>query len=111
MCAAAACAPASRPTGIPPAPIVFRWPDPAFLPERQCRGTYTADDVEYYLPRARLALWLPSTQAVTPDPERRCIVVAVEGVGAGRLAELVLRGAAVPRRTVLLTLATARRRR
>jgi hypothetical protein len=102
-----ACAPAAKPTRIPPAPIVFRWPDPAFLPERQCHGTLAAEDIAYYLPRARLALDLPSTVAVKAAPDQRCIDIVVESVGAGRLAELVVRGAAVPRRAVLLTLASA----
>jgi hypothetical protein len=108
--AVAGCAPASR-SSIPPAPIVFHWPDPAFLPERQCRGEYAAEDVEYYLPSARLALSLPSTRSVGPDPAGRCIKVIVESIGGGRLAELVLRGAAVPRRAVLLTLASSERPR
>ena len=104
------CAPA-YPSRIPPAPIVFRWPDPAFLPERQCRGEYTAEDVKYYLPSARLALSLPSTRSVGPDRAGRCIKVIVESIGGGRLAELALRGAAVPRRAVLLTLVSSERHR
>jgi hypothetical protein len=99
------CAPVPETTGIPPAPIVFRWPDPAFLPERQCHGGYTVAQLERYLPRAQVALQLPSTRAVAVDAERRCLTVTVEDVGAGRLAELVLRGVAVPRAAVLLLLA------
>jgi hypothetical protein len=90
---------------IPAAPIVFRWPDPAFLPERQCRGAYTVAELEQYLPRAQAALQLPSTQAVAMDAERQCLVVTVEDVGTGRLVELVLRGVGVPRAAVLLQLA------
>jgi hypothetical protein len=105
-----ACAPATRSTAIPPAPIVFRWPDPAFLPERQCRGAYAVEDLERYLGAARLALWLPGTRAVALDGQRRCITVTVESIGDGRLAELVMRGVAVPRKAVLLRLAEAGRR-
>ena len=99
-----ACYKESRPT-VPPAPIVFRWPDPAFNPAHQCRGGFTGDDLTRYMPRARLALWLPSTAAVELDEERGCIAVTVETIGTGRLVELLLRGVAVPRRAILLELA------
>lgn len=99
----AGCAPMSS-TRIPPAPIVGRWPETAFLPERQCRGRYSVEDLQPYLSRARLAMWLPSTRSVTLDSARRCITVTVESVGGGRLAELVIRSMAVPRRAVLLVL-------
>jgi hypothetical protein len=95
-------APASPPLRIPPAPVLTLWPDPTFLPERQCHGDYRVEDLKRYLPKARVALWLPGTQAVTLDEGRRCLVVRTEGIGAGRLAELVLRGVAVPRQAVLL---------
>lgn len=101
---ALACAPASHAGRIPPAPVLTLWPDPTFLPERQCHGAYTVEELNRYLPRARLTLWLPSTRGVAVDAERRCLVVRVESAGAGRLAELVLRGVAVPRRAVLLLL-------
>ena len=40
--AALGCAPSPESTRIPPSPIVFRWPDPVFLPEmRQCHGAYS----------------------------------------------------------------------
>jgi hypothetical protein len=99
-----ACAPVPQSARIPPAPVLSLWPDPTFLPERQCHGTYEVEDLKRYFPRARLALWLPSTRAVALDAERRCLVVTVESIGAGRLAELMLRGVAVPRRAVLLRL-------
>jgi hypothetical protein len=99
------CAAATETATVPAAPIVSRWPDPAFLPERQCRGTYSVAELEQYLPRAQVALQLPSTQAVAVDAERHCLVVTVEDVGTGRLTELVLRGVAVPRAAVLLQLA------
>jgi hypothetical protein len=99
-----ACAPVSSSTRIPPAPVLGIWPEPTFLPERQCHGDYKVEDLKRYLPRARLAMWLPGTRAVALDEQRGCLVVKVEGVGAGRLAELVLRGVAVPRRAVLLLL-------
>jgi hypothetical protein len=83
------------------------WPDPAFAPERQCRGRYPTEDLQRFLPRARVAMWLPSTRAVRLDTERRCITVVVDSKGAGRLAELVMRGVAVPRGAVLLRLSTA----
>jgi hypothetical protein len=101
---ALACAAASHAARIPPAPVLTLWPDPTFLPERQCHGAYTVEELNRYLPRARVTLWLPSTRAVVVDAERRCLVVRVESAGAGRLAELVLRGVAVPRRAVLLLL-------
>lgn len=101
---ALACAPVPQAGRIPPAPIALRWPDPAFLPERQCQGAFNVDDLTRYLPRAHLALWLPSTRAVALDTARRCITVTVETVGTGRLAELVLRGVAVPRSAILLQL-------
>jgi hypothetical protein len=99
-----ACAPVPSSARIPPAPVLSLWPEPTFLPERQCHGNYRVEDLKRYLPRARLAMWLPGTRAVALDEERRCLVVKVDGIGAGRLAELVLRGVAVPRRAVLLLL-------
>jgi hypothetical protein len=106
----AGCAPMSPTTRVPPAPIVGRWPETAFLPERQCRGRYAVEELQPYLSRARLAMWLPSTRSVTLDPTRRCITVTVESVGGGRLAELVIRSMAVPRRAVLLVLSGSARR-
>jgi hypothetical protein len=105
---ALACSPAAQSARIPPAPIVGRWPEVTFLPERQCHGRYAADQLQRYLPRARLALWLPGTRSVALDSSSRCITVTVESVGDGRLAELVLRGVAVPRRSVLLLLSGRR---
>jgi hypothetical protein len=99
---ALACAPVTQADKIPPAPILTLLPEYTFLPERQCHGDYKVEDLNRYLSRARLAMWLPSTRSVTFDEKRRCLVVTVEGIGAGRLAELVLRGVAVPRRAVLL---------
>jgi hypothetical protein len=97
-----ACAPAVQADKIPPAPVLTLWPDPTYLPERQCHGAYRVEDLNRYLPRAKVALWLPSTRSVALDEQRRCLVVTVDGYGSGRLAELVLRGMAVPRRAVLL---------
>jgi hypothetical protein len=96
------CAPSMPGDKIPPAPVLTLWPDPTYLPERQCHGDYRVEDLNRYLPRARLAMWLPSTRSVTLDEHRRCLVVKVESYGTGRLAELLLRGVAVPRRAVLL---------
>ena len=80
------------------------WPDPTFLPDRQCRGHYAAQELERLIPRAKLTLWLPGTRRVAIDPARRCITILVESIGDGRLAELVIRGVAVPRRAVFLQL-------
>jgi hypothetical protein len=102
---AGACASASSDTRIPPAPIVGHLPDPAFLAESQCPGHYAPEQLQPYLSRARLALWLPGTRSVALDPTRGCITVTVESVGGGRLAELIIRSMAVPRRSVLLILA------
>jgi hypothetical protein len=101
----AGCAPATA-GRIPPAPIASLWPDPTYEPERQCQGAYGPEELQGYLSRARLALVLPDTRAVTLDNEARCINIVVDGVGAGRLAELVMRGVSVPRGAVLLLLAT-----
>jgi hypothetical protein len=108
VCASLGCASVNGSAAVPPAPILLRWPDPAFLPDRQCRGAYAVDDLQRYLPRARVAFWLPGTRSVDLDQARRCITLIVESVGGGRLAELVMRGVAVPRGAVLLTLATSR---
>ena len=99
-----ACAAATDSTQASPAPTASRWPDPTFSHDRQCRSGYTAEDLERYLARARLALSIPSTRSVMLDQERRCITVVVEGHGGGRLAELVIRGVAVPRDAVVLRL-------
>jgi hypothetical protein len=104
-CTALGCAPTPETSRVPPAPVVLRLPDPAFLPEVQCHGGYSVADLQQYLPSARVALQLPGTRGVAVDPERRCLMVTVEGIGDGRLAELVLRGVAVPRDAVLLQLA------
>jgi hypothetical protein len=95
-----ACRPEYR--GVPPA--LYHWPEPAFAPSRQCHGDYAVPDLERYLAHASLALWLPGTVGVDLDTSRRRIRVAVEDVSTGREVELVLRGAAVPRRAVLLEL-------
>jgi hypothetical protein len=100
----AGCAASAASARIPAAPLLLQWPDPAFAPDRQCRGAYRAEDLARYLPRARLAMSLPGTESVAVDHERRCLTVNVRSVGSGRLAELVLRGVAVPRRAVLLRL-------
>jgi hypothetical protein len=78
------------------------WPDPSFHPDRQCRGRYATEELEHYVPRAKLAMWLPGTRSVAVDPAGHCITVAVESIEAGRLAELVIRGVSVPRRAVFL---------
>lgn len=106
-----ACAPAAESARIPPAPVVGSWPEYAFLPERQCHGRYALDVLERYVSRAQLALWLPGTRSVALDRERQCITVIVNSVGGGRLAELIMRGVAVPRSAVLLLLAGSERHR
>ena len=100
------CAPASQQAGIPPAPITLRWPDPTFLRDRQCHRPVSAERLEGYLTRARLALTIPGTRSVGVDRQRGCLTIVVDGVGSGRLAELIIRGVAVPRRAVRLMLAS-----
>ena len=104
LLAAPAGAQTARRSPVPPAPILLHWPDPAFLPDRQCHG-YAREALDRLLPRARLGLRLPGTRSVTLDRERSCIAVRVDDVGAGRLVELLLRGVSVPRGAVLLELA------
>ena len=104
------CGPAAQSMRIPPAPVVGYLPDPAFLPERQCRGRYAVEHLEPYFSRAKLTRSLPGTRSVALDRDRRCITITVESVGGGRLAELILRGVAVPRSAVLLILAGTDRR-
>jgi hypothetical protein len=110
LCATFACAPVAASTTIRPEPRALRWPDPTFSPDRQCRGAYATEDLKRYLSRASLALHLPGTRTVALDPNRRCITVTVESIGGGRLAELLMRGVAVPRRAVLLQLVASERR-
>jgi hypothetical protein len=104
-----ACAPATERAGIPAAPIALRWPDPAFLPERQCHRAVPTEHLEGYLRRASLTMAIPGTRSVTLDRQRGCLTIVVESVGTGRLAELIIRGVAVPRRAVLLLLASPER--
>jgi hypothetical protein len=78
------------------------WPDPTFMPDRQCDGGFATDDLNRFVAGARVALWLPGTRSVAVDPARRCIMIKVESAGAARLAELVVRGVAIPRRAVFL---------
>jgi hypothetical protein len=104
-----ACAPGVQQRAVPPAPIALRWPDPAFLPERQCRRALPAEHLAGYLPRASLTMTIPGTRSVTVDRERGCLMIVVESVGSGRLAELIIRGVSVPRRAVLLVLASPER--
>src|SRR5215210_3729563 len=101
-----ACAPATGRNSIPPAPIALRWPDPTFLPERQCRRAVSTERLEGYLRRASLTMAVPGTRSVTLDRQRGCLTIVVESVGTGRLAELIIRGVAVPRQAVLLLLAS-----
>ena len=100
-----ACAPRAE-SPIPPAPISGFWPDPAFEPSRQCHGTFGRAALQRLLPRARLALWLPTTEAVELDSARRCLRITVQDIETGRFTVLLLRGVGVPRRAVLLRLAT-----
>ena len=74
------------PPAAPGLPIASHthWPDPTFLPERQCRGQYATQELERLIPRAKLTLWLPGTRKVAIDPTRRCITILVESIGDGR---------------------------
>jgi hypothetical protein len=101
-----ACAPATERAGIPPAPITHRWPDPTFLPERQCHRPMPTEHLDGYLRRATLTMAIPGTRSVELDRQRGCVTIVVDGVGTGRLAELIIRGVTVPRRAVLLLLAS-----
>lgn len=87
---------------IPPAPVLFQWPEPAFDPAIQCHGTYTVADLRRFLPPARLALSMPGTTRVALDEQHHCIRLAVEDVVSGREADQIIRGVAVPRDAVLL---------
>jgi hypothetical protein len=80
--------------------IFLGWSHPNDVPRMKCRGGYSAEQLERYLPSARVTLWLPGTRAVGLDSERRCLMVTVDGAGSMRLAELVLRAVSVPRRAV-----------
>jgi hypothetical protein len=82
--------------------ILFGWTAPTFMSAMKCRGGYTVEQLEAYLPSARVTLWLPGTRAVGLDSERRCLLVTVDDSGGKRLAGLVLRGVSVPRRAVQL---------
>lgn len=104
-----ACAPAAQSGRVPPAPVALLWPDPTFLPERQCRRAVPLERLESYLPRANLTKTIPGTRSVTLDRDRGCLTIVVESVGSGRLAELIIRGVSVPRRAVLLLLASPER--
>jgi hypothetical protein len=104
-----ACAPASQTAAVPPAPVASLWPEPTFLPERQCRRALPAERLQDYLPRASLTMTIPGTRSVTLDPQRGCLTIVVESIGSGRLAELIIRGVSVPRRAVLLLLASPER--
>jgi hypothetical protein len=68
----------------------------------RCVGSYSAAELEGFLPRARLALSLPSTESVALESGAGCIRIAVRSVGTKRLVGLILRGVAVPRAAVQL---------
>jgi hypothetical protein len=87
---------------IPPAPVLFQWPEPAFDPAIQCHGTYAVADLQRFLHPARVALELPGTTRVDLDERGHCIRLDVEDVVSGRQADQVIRGVAVPRDAVLL---------
>jgi hypothetical protein len=76
---------------------------------KPCTGAYAAPELERLLPRARLALSLPSTDAVAWETGDRCIRITVRSAGTGRLVRLLLRGVAVPRAAVQVDVALDRR--
>jgi hypothetical protein len=82
------------------------WADATLVPMK-CRGGYSVEQLQHFLPKARVTLWLPSTRAVALDQEQRCLLVTVDDVGGWRLAELVLRGVSVPHRAVQVQLMPA----
>lgn len=81
----------------------------ASIKPEPCAGTYAAADLDRFLPDARLALSLPSTDAVALEPGDRCIRITVGSAGTGRLVKLLLRGVAVPPAAVQLDVAPERR--
>jgi hypothetical protein len=66
----------------------------------RCEGGYDSAELQRFLPLARLALSLPSTESVALGPSDECIHIAVRSWGSGRLVKLILRGVAVPRAAV-----------
>lgn len=78
---------------------------------KPCAGRYAAGELERFLPSARLALSLPSTETVSLEPTDRCIRISVRSAGTGRLVKLILRGVAVPGAAVQLDIAPAREAR
>jgi hypothetical protein len=68
-----------------------------------------AEQLASYLPRASLTMTVPGTRSVTLDRARGCLTIVVDDEGSGRLAELIIRGVSVPRRAVLLVIASPER--
>jgi hypothetical protein len=99
------CAPSTQ-RQIPPVPMRGFWPEPAFEPAIQCHGGFSPETLQDLLPRARLALQVPGTSAVNPDPTSGCLRITVEDIETGRFTALLLRGVGIPRSAVLLQLAT-----
>jgi hypothetical protein len=73
----------------------------------KCRVGYSASELERYLSRARIALWLPGTRTVALDSEQRCVTVTVDDSSTGRLAKLALRAVSVPRRAIQIQVSAA----
>jgi hypothetical protein len=80
------------------------WPDPAFDPLLQCHGEYPVAALDEYLSRARLGLRIPGIHGISLDEQKRCIRVTVEDRETGRMAVLLMRAVAVPRRAVFMQL-------
>ena len=66
----------------------------------RCEGGYDSAELQRFLPLARLALSLPSTESVALGPSDECIHITVRSWGTARLTRLILRGVAVPRAAV-----------
>lgn len=94
---------------VAPALVVLMGVASASTKPERCAGTYAAADLERFLPGARLALSLPSTETVALEPGGRCIRITVRSEGTGRLVKLLLRGIAVPRAAIQLDVAPERR--
>jgi hypothetical protein len=103
LCLAVGASGWSAPTSHSPE-LRAAWPDPAFDPLLQCHGEYPIAALDEYLSRARLGLRVPGIHGIVLDEQKRCIRVTVEDRETGRMAVLLMRAVAVPRRAVFMQL-------
>lgn len=85
--------------------LFFGWSEWSSSSKNKCQGGYSAQQLQGYLRKARVTLWLPGTRSVALDSEQRCLLVTVDDKGDGRLTALLLRAVSVPRRAVQVQLA------